>query len=225
MKLAVFGLIALSSTLAAAQPAPPDPAPQPDPAPYPEPPPQPYPPPQPQPYPPQQYPPQYGYQPAPYYTPMAPVIDGPKSTGTAVGLSLGATFIPPLVASAIAGDNENRNDTLVYGLLIASAVIGPSAGRIYAGDFFTAGLGIRAAGMTAILVGANGDRSTDDAVGYIVLGSLALLGGAIADIAGTGAAVREYNFEHAKRTMMPMVAPTMGPNGTTGAQLGMSGTF
>lgn len=79
--------------------------------------------------------------------------------------------------------------------------------------------------MTAILVGAHSDSSRDDAIGYIVFGSLALLGGAIADIAGTGAAVREYNFEHAKRTMMPMVAPTMGPNGTTGAQLGVSGRF
>lgn len=142
MKLTVFGLIALSwlglrrgilrCRLRGGERG------------YPEPPPQPYPQPQPQPYPPQQYPPQYppqyGYQPAPYYTPAAPVIDGPKSTGTAVGLSLGATFVPPLVASVIAGDNENRNDTLIYGLLISSAVIGPSAGRIYAGDFFTVGL-------------------------------------------------------------------------------------
>ena len=156
---------------------------------------------------------------------MPAPVDGPKNTGTGVVLSLAATFGPPLLASAIAGGNESRNENLLLGLLISSAVIGPSAGRIYAGDFLTVGLGVRAAAMTAILVGANSDGSTDDRIGYILVGSLALIGGGIADFAGIGSSVRDYNFEYAKRTMMPVVAPTMGPNGTTGAQIGLAGTF
>jgi hypothetical protein len=231
LRAAALTLIALAGTASA------DDAPQPDPSPYPAPPP-PDPAQQPQPYypPPQQYPQQYPPpQPYPYgYAPMPapvpdPTLDGPKSTGTGVVLSLAGTFGLPLLAAALSGsseDSNNQNDDLVTGMLITSAVLGPSVGRMYAGDFLTVGLGLRALAMTMILVGVHSDSiSTDDEIGYVVGGSLLLIGGGIADFAGIGRSVRDYNFEFAKARVAPMVVPTSGPNGMTGATVGLTGSF
>ncbi len=154
-----------------------------------------------------------------------PTLVGPKHTGTAVMLSLAATFGPPLLASVVVGDNENRNDDVLWTLLITSAVLGPSAGRIYAGDFFTIGLGVRAAAVAVMMIGVNSNTSGEDELGYVVLGSLALIGGGIADFAGLTGAVRDYNFEHAKKQIVPMVGPTAGPNGPSGVQIGLAGSF
>ncbi len=228
------------ATTASAQPAPaPQPAPQPQPPPQPQPYPDPAQAPYPQPYPqPAPYPvppPQNHPAPAPYgapppygyaYAPMpmqAPMVDGPKSTGTAVALSLGATLGLPLLMAAVAGDGND--DFLIAGLIVAG-VLGPSAGKIYAGDFLSVSLGVRAAGMAMILVGVNSDSSTDEEISFIVLGTFAVIGGAIGELAGLGGAVRDSNFEHAKRTMSPTVAPVVDARGNaSGMQVGLVGNF
>ena len=193
MKLGVYALtlISLATSLAAAQPAPqpgPQPAPPGEPPPYPVPPPQ-----QPQPtypaptYPqPQPYPQQYAPPPAPYAVPYAPMpeptLDGPKHTGTGVLLSLGATILPPILLGALANEDDGSgddDDDFVIGVLLTTALLGPSAGHLYANDFFTVGLGIRAASLAVILIGINSNADRDDEVGYVVLGTLGLIGGGI----------------------------------------------
>ncbi len=231
MKPGVYALtlISLATSIAAAQPAPP---PAGEPPPYPAPPPQ-----QPQPtypaptYPqPQPYPQQYAPPPAPYAVPYAPMpeptLDGPKHTGTGVLLSLGATLLPPILLGALANENDSDgDDDFAIGVLLTTALLGPSAGHLYANDFLTVGLGIRAASLAMILIGINADVDRDDEIGYIVIGTLGLIGGGIADIATVGGAVRDYNFEHAKKTLSPMVAPGRNADGTTHLRIGLTGSF
>lgn len=108
-------------------------------------------------------------------------------------------------------------------MLLASALVGPSAGHIYAGNFFTLGLGIRAAGLTSILIGAS--SGGDDGIGLIVLGSIAAVSGAIADFAGLGRAVSDYNFEYHRRRIVPTVAPVVDAGGSMRPVAGLAGTF
>lgn len=148
--------------------------------------------------------------------------DGPKSPELAILLSVAGTVAPPLLASAMYGDT-NEHETELLWILGTSALLGPSLGHWYAGKVITPGLGVRAVGF-ALGAAAFGADDLDSAVGLLMLSASCILGGAIYDVSTAGRSARHYNFAYATR-LMPVVAPTMGPSGTTGAQLGVAGTF
>ncbi len=164
--------------------------------------------------------------PMPMPMPMPDPEQGPKSPGTAVMLSLAATIAPPLIAASIYGDEHyvgNDHDEEMLWIFAGSALIGPSIGHWYAGKVMTPGLGVRALGF-ALGAAAFGTDDLGEGLGLLMLGSTAILGGAIYDIATAGRSAREYNFEHATRTI-PMVVPTVGPDGHAQLRVGLTGNF
>lgn len=161
----------------------------------------------------------------PVQRPAAYLLDpdaGPKRPGTALMLSAIGAIAPPLIASAIYDDNNGHETELLW-ILGTSALLGPSLGHWYAGKVVTPGLGVRAVGF-AVGAAAFGSDDLDTAVGLLMISASCILGGAIYDVTMAGRSARDYNFAYATR-LMPVVAPTIGPGGTTGAQLGLAGTF
>jgi hypothetical protein len=213
MSRAVFLAVLLSSTAALAdEPAYPPPLPVEDDEPPPQTP----------------YPAQVPYTPAPVYAPQyqyaypAPA-EGPKSAWTAGMLSLAATVAPPLLATMVYGNrSENEREDVVGKIALASVMIGPSVGHIYAGKFLTIGLGVRVAGF-AVAMSATQSDDLGDALGRIMIGGILLASGAIADLATVGKSVNEYNAEHAR--IVPTVTPVMDPNGSIRPQVGLAGRF
>jgi hypothetical protein len=215
-RAAVFLAVVLTSTTALANEAPAYPPPPPLPQ-------QPAPPP---PYYPAQVPytpgPTYAYAPPPQAYPT-PDAEGPKNAWTAGMLSLGATLGPPLLATIAMGNrNESEREEVVAKVALTSVMIGPSVGHVYAGKFLTAGLAVRTLGF-AVAMSATSTDDLGDALGRILLGSIAIMSGAIADLATVGKSVREYNAEHMR--LVPTVAPIVGQHGDRGVQVGMSGSF
>ena len=58
----------------------------------------------------------------------------------------------------------------------------------------------------------------------MLLGTTAVVGGAIYDVATAGRSARQYNFEHATR-VMPVIAPVITPDGSAQLRLGVTGSF
>lgn len=159
--------------------------------------------------------------------PMPDPEQGPKSPGTATLLSLAATVAPSLVAVSVFPDrdrvgNDDHEEAMLW-VLAGSALLGPSVGHWYSGKVVTPGLGVRALGF-ALGAAAFGSNDFDEALGLLALGSTAILGGAIYDIATAGRSAREFNFEHATHTI-PMVVPTVGPDGRAQVRVGLTGSF
>lgn len=214
---AVLSVVLLSSTVARAddyypEPLPPDPAPAPT-----------YAPPT---YPPTYPPPPHAplVAPQPYISP-ADVEDGPKSPMAAGLLSFGATVGVPILAAAMYGDSDgDHNEDEMLTIMTTSALIGPSIGHLYAGKLITPGLGVRAVGYL-LTMAAFESSSGEDGLGLAVIGISCIVGGAIHDIATAGRSAREYNFEHAKRTLAPTLAPVTTNGQTAGVQVGLAGNF
>lgn len=136
-----------------------------------------------------------------------------RSPTTAVLMSLGTTAVGyGLVIGA-------SNPTLVATGAVM-ALVGPTTGHFYAGDYWNAGLGCRLLGIGATFVGgvtifaSEGDSTAGGAL--VVGGGLLYLGGAVYEIATAGRAARAYNREAAVNSLK--VAP-MVSHQTTGLSL------
>lgn len=128
-----------------------------------------------------------------------------KSETTAFTLSLGGTLASAsLMAYGLSRPAASGVAMFDIGLL--STLITPSLGHFYAGDIWTAGLGMRAAGGAVALVGvaqALGCLDTEDTCNFVGGGGLALTAGGVLaaagafyDIATAPKAARRYNAKH-----------------------------
>ena len=120
---------------------------------------------------------------------------------------------------------------------LATSVVTPSLGELYAHQWLTIGMGIRGGG---VLLAAYGVTRTQEAscndlanskckqltgtgVALLGLAAIAYIGGAAYDVIDAGDAVERYNATHIGIT--PMIMPNTGPPGTMTAGLAVTGTF
>ena len=146
----------------------------------------------------------------PLLLPPAPVPTGsPKNAGTAVLLSLGMTAGG--LGLAALGDSERIPALSTAGSIMF--VVGPTAGHIYAGHAWNAGLGARLAGAGVAMLGVveavgcidgcSSDRGNAAAV-LLIGGGLLYVGGGLYEIATAGEAAHRYNREHGfEATVVP----------------------
>jgi hypothetical protein len=151
--------------------------------------------------------------------------DGPKSETTAqVASGVGTGISGGLIlAGFLAGDsNYPYNRPLMYTGLV-SALITPSLGQIYAGDYITIGMAARVLGVgigtyglthyTQVTPCESGHAPNDTcrhidsgAIPFLGLAAIAFVGGMAYDVADASSAVQRWNEHHGF-----MVAPTVVP--------------
>lgn len=155
-----------------------------------------------------------------------------KDRGTAFWLSGGGTAVS--ISLALAGGITHHATLSTVGGL--SLLVAPSAGEIYAGRVFTAGMGIRLASLGIGVIGAaelasctfplveaggcSGGGGSGAAL--LILGGLGYWGGIIYDIATAGSAVDDYN-QRLRLRVTPTVIPTASSGPAVG--LGITGSF
>jgi hypothetical protein len=151
---------------------------------------------------------------------MAKPLRAPKQRGTAIALSLAGTLAPVVVLGMAADAADPIGLVMVAGI---SAILLPSAGHWYAGNYLTIGTGIRLLGgvigtiALSALVRADEVGNLEDA---FWLGTLGVGIGAVYDIATAGSAVDSWNREHAES-----ITPTAMMIGTSGYGVGVAGRF
>ena len=145
----------------------------------------------------------------------------PRSENVALGLSLGGSLMSVGLMAAALSDlpNDDSDAATLWATGILTLAITPSLGHLYAGDVWTPGLGVRAAGAALAAVGAV--QSVDclfESCGFVDGGGAALVAGAglvaigaVWDIATARDAARRYNE---KRISLVPSAP--------GANIGLS---
>jgi len=160
--------------------------------------------------------------------------DGPKSEQTAqlaAGLGTGVSG-GLILAGFLAGDSSYPyNKPLMYTGL-ASALITPSLGQFYAGEYITLGMAARVLGVGLGTYGlthytqvtpCDSGVATDTcrhldagAIPFLGLAAIAFVGGMAYDVADASSAVQRWNEHHGF-----MVAPTVVP-ATDGPAPGLS---
>jgi hypothetical protein len=169
----------------------------------------------------------------------SPVAAAPLDESTATNYAIAGSLAGP--ALVVLGVVVNKNSVsgprnTAFGVLaftgIGVAVVGPSAGRWYAGSSGWKTMAVRAAGLASIVVGAsvascNGDRHTTDSCGpsalgipLAIAGAGTLIGTTIYDIATAGDHARQANQSRGM-TLMPSVGMDNGFN----ASLVLRGEF
>ena len=130
----------------------------------------------------------------------------PKSPGTALLLSLGATVVPYAIATGSAPDQNSA-------IAVLAIFVGPAVGHFYAGNWrrgFT-GIGIR--GVIILATGALLQDSCHDSSNpnewlcitpAFVLAGTAFLVSMIVDITAAPGSARKYNVEHPRLTIVPL---------------------
>ena len=165
-----------------------------------------------------------------------PLQPGDKDPDVALGLSLGTTVVG---AGMMAGGFAAKNDTLSGGGF-ALALLGPSAGHLYAERPITWGLGARVLGLGVFALGVSQfkldlnfcfdesgcppDPPHDNTGAGILMiaGAVLVGGGVIADIATARDAARDHNRE---RHLSLEPTALRGPMGETAPGFALSGTF
>jgi hypothetical protein len=134
-------------------------------------------------------------------TPAAAQAEGPKSPDEALALSGGVTLLSGILVAATVEDDALSPMTAIG---IAGLALGPSLGHVYAGEYITGGLALRAAGMTAAILGYReasrcsevGDCNMTAGAGGVILGASAFAAGIIWDVATAPRAARRWNERH-----------------------------
>jgi hypothetical protein len=153
----------------------------------------------------------------------------PRSRDTAFALSAGGLGL----SIGLVGVGATVHNSTIGGIGLLSSLITPSAGEIYAGKFFTLGLGLRvvsaAAGIAGLeeafkcfLASSECQHNNGLAGVLIVGGTIGYASGILYDIATAGSAVDDYNRRHNLH-----VSPTVLPTASSGPAVGMAigGTF
>ena len=156
------------------------------------------------------------------------VAPEPRDRDAALTLSAGGTVAS--IGLMLAGQSTGTGAVTTAGLL--SLLITPSAGEIYAGNLFTAGMGIRLGSLGAGLVGLielvdcplfeAGGCSGGGGAALLALGALGYATGIVYDIATAGRAVDDYN-QRLHLRVTPTVIPTASSAPAVG--LGIGGSF
>lgn len=132
--------------------------------------------------------------------PAAARAEDHKSADEALALSGGVTLLSGILVAATVEDDDLSPMTAIG---LAGLALGPSLGHVYAGEYLTGGLALRAAGMTVAILGlregttcADGDCIAKGAVAAAVLGGAAFAAGIIWDVATAPRAARRWNERH-----------------------------
>lgn len=153
----------------------------------------------------------------PGLTPPRPTA---KQRGTAILATTGGMVLPVLVGG-IAGDHwRSPGAEKTVTLVVATAIVFPSAGHWYTGELGVTGMVIRAAGAIpagiATVAWVDGDRSNSNSL-LIKLGSLTVLTGVGYDFVTSARAVDRWNREHDAIVTMTKIGDGYG--------VGLAGTF
>jgi FtsH-binding integral membrane protein len=146
------------------------------------------------------------------------------------------TLVGPgvLLLAVAASNNRSNNDGLTQALVftgLTAMLLGPSAGRWYAGETGAGQIALRGAGVSLMFVGAIASICLDSCSGdntgpgVLILGGLGLfVGSTIYDVATAGDAARRYNHMHHGQQFS--IAPTYNKrDGVTTSGLMVSGSF
>jgi hypothetical protein len=144
--------------------------------------------------------------------PQAAPTDSPKDRSEAFELSIAGATTSLLVTGA--GVMGHDHDLALAGL--ASLLVTPSLGELYANQPFTIGMGVRAASAGAFLVGigaaVNCDGNSQASGCYLgalwIAGAIGYGAGTVLDIALAGRAVDRYNARRLHARVAPAVIPT-----------------
>lgn len=151
--------------------------------------------------------------------------DGPKSETTAQILAGGGAGVSSglILAGFLAGDSSYPFDKPLMYTGLVSALITPSLGQFYAGEYITIGMAARVLGVglgtfglmhyTEVTPcdGAHGPTDTcrhidSGAIPFLGLAAIAFVGGMAYDVADASGAVQRWNDHHGF-----IVAPTVVP--------------
>ena len=140
-----------------------------------------------------------------------------KHASTGIALALGSTAAG--VGMFFLGKYTDRPELMAGGAI--TAIAAPSFGRWYAGEYLTAGLGLRLGGTalaaTALFMVMQNrwpDADLDDAAGALAISAGALfVGGMIYDVATTPNAVDRYNTRRGFSVSPTVVSSGGGPSG------------
>ena len=141
-----------------------------------------------------------------------------KSSQIAIEWSVGGT-LASLVLIGVGASSHNGGLATVG---VVSSLVTPSLGEWYAGDYVTAGMGIRVASTLVAIVGfgsalcneigdgcKSGQQSTGAAL--MLVGGAGYVTGAIYDIATAGSAADSFNRKHALKVAPTVLTPPSGP--------------
>ena len=141
-------------------------------------------------------------------TPAAARAEGHKSPEEALALSGGVTLLSGILVAATAEDDHLSPMTAIG---IGGLALGPSLGHLYAGEYITGGLALRAAGLTAAILGyreaascSSGDCNAPAGVTVALLGAGAFAAGILWDVATAPRAARRWN-ERRGTTIAPVI--------------------
>jgi hypothetical protein len=149
--------------------------------------------------------------PVPYPAPAMPAVDT-VSESTALWLSLGGTAVSwtMLIAGLKANDDNPAADRIAeigaFGTLFA-----PTLGHWYAREIVTRGLGLRLAGLgalmfgTILVLGCEDECSSWPLEGALLLGTGLYVAGTIDDVATAPGAARRYNQRFSGLAIAPMI--------------------
>lgn len=153
----------------------------------------------------------------------------PRDEDVALGATIAGT-VGAGVLLGIAGGHTSA-EWRPAAVELAAAVIAPTFGHVYAGDYLSPGLGLRVAGAGLLALGvydwslpyhtSSPTLEFSPVGGWLILGGIAAFTtGTIYDIATSRREARRYNREHAMVVPMPMATPD-GP----AAGMGLAGRF
>lgn len=141
--------------------------------------------------------------------------DPPKGKNKNVAYALGGVGTGVsgglLIASAVfASGSEDPVNMPLFISGLASSIVTPSLGQYYAGEYFTIGMGVRAAAGVTAYIGATQFRDvkscgvqggtcselSQEAIVILGLASIAYIGGVAYDLYATGDVVDDWNRKH-----------------------------
>jgi hypothetical protein len=137
------------------------------------------------------------------------------SETTALLLSLGGTAASwGLIAVAIEMDDQGISHAGAIGTIGAlGTFFAPSFGHLYAHSFTSRGLGLRSAGVVAVLVagmiaveeGVTGNSNPHPVEAFLIAGAGLYVGGTIDDIVTAPGEARRYNHRFGNVAIVPMI--------------------
>ncbi|HEY0482731.1 MAG TPA: hypothetical protein VGD37_34655 [Kofleriaceae bacterium] len=150
--------------------------------------------------------------PMPYPAPAMPAVDT-VSESTALWLSLGGTAMSwTILIAGLKADDGNPAAGRIAEIGAFGTLFAPTLGHWYAREIGTRGLGLRLAGVGALMFGAilvlgceDECGSSGPAAGALLLGAGLYVAGTIDDIATAPSAARRYNQRFSGLAIVPMV--------------------
>ncbi len=157
--------------------------------------------------------------------PVAPrARAGRKDPGVATLLSIAGTVVPTAALFAAGSAGSAGGDVFVASVI--GMELGPSLGHWYAGDYLTAGLGLRAGGTALVVAGlsqafdCNGDSCRSSGTAPAAFGAALFASGVVYDIATAGHAANAWNTGH-----LQLAPTTISSAGHATVGVGLGGSF